>query len=331
MKNSNQIESDLLGICIPTYNRAIYLDKCLSSITENCKKYGFPIYISDNCSVDETESVVDIYEQSYGNVIYTKNQSNIGPYLNILNVMEMARTRYIWLMGDDDAILPNKIEKILKNIIDGNDYIVVNSIAYDINLRHIKEERIINCDNVKKYWTGDNTKLLLDLKKWAYHGFISSMIIRRELILPLIEKYRQLSFPLYNNSWLPLAIFYEAISHQHGIFVCDPIVMNRDNPRSGERNFWSYAFLDHLKVLEYLDSNGFALVNIRNFLNITSAIYIAMISRHKDPHTTLFNEYVKKKKFFPYCLKLLLLLIDNTPKLLIDLSINLINKLKYNI
>ena len=328
MKNFDQIKNDLLSICIPTYNRAIYLNKCLSSITENFKKYGFPIYISDNCSGDNTELIVNNYQQSYSNIIYIKNKSNIGPYLNILNVIEMARSKYIWLMGDDDAILPNSIEKVLTKIFEGNDFIVVNAVPYDINLEHAKLDRIIDCNNDKKYGKGDSINLFVDLNKWQYHGFMSSMIIRRKLILPISEKYREPSFPLYNSSWLPLAIFYETISHKSGIFLCDPVVMNRDNARAVEKNFWDYIFVDYLKVLEYLNSNGYALVNIRNFLKLTGVFFTATFSKNKNPDTTLFNEYVKKKNFFSYHLKLLIRFVDIIPKFLIDIFVDLINKLK---
>jgi glycosyltransferase involved in cell wall biosynthesis len=327
MMNFDQIESDLLGICIPTYNRASYLNKCLSSITENFKKYGFTIYISDNCSEDNTEYIVNHSQQSYSNIVYIKNKSNIGPYLNILNVIEMAKSQYIWLMGDDDAILPNSIEKVLTKIFEGNDYIVVNAVPYDKNLERAKLDRVIDCNNNKKYGEGESKNLFVDLNKWQYHGFMSSMIIRRKLILPIFEKYREPSFPIYNSSWLPLAIFYETIAHKCGIFVCDPVVMNRDNARASEKNFWNYIFLDYLQVLEYLNSNGY-FVNIRDLLKLTGVFFTATFSKYKNSDTTLFNEYVKKKKFFSYHLKLLIRFVDIIPKFLIDIFVDLINKFK---
>lgn len=328
MKNLDQNENDLLGICIPTYNRAVYLDKCLYSITENFRKYGFPIYVSDNCSEDDTESIVDYYHQSYSNIVYIKNKSNLGLYINILNAIEMASSKYIWLMGDDDAILPNSLERVIPKILDGNDYVVVNAVPYDINLQRTKLDRIINCSNDKKYGKGHSKNLLVDLKKWAYHGFISSMIIKTELILPIAKKYRERSFPLYNNIWFPLALFYEAIANHSGIFVCEPVVMNRDNPRASGKNFWNYMFIDHLKSLEYIGKEGYAVVNMRDFLKLIDVIFIATISKHKDPDTILLDEYIKKNKSFPYYLKLLLLFIDLIPKFLLGTLNDLICKLK---
>lgn len=328
MKTFDKIEGDLLSICIPTYNRASYLDKCLQSLTENLDNYGFPIYISDNFSEDGTEAVVNYYQKSYSKIVYKKNKTNMGLYLNILNVIDMAKSEYVWLMGDDDAILPSSIERVLSKILEGNDYIVVNAIPYDINLEHAKSERIINCREDKRYGEGESKNLLVDLKKWAYHGFISSMIIKRELLLPIAKKYRESSFPLYNNIWFLLALFYEAIAHKSGVFVCDPVVMNRDNPRASGKNFWNYMFIDHLKALEYIGSEGYAFVNMSDFLKVIDVIFIATISKHKDPNTILLNEYLKKNKSFPFYLKLLLQFVDITPKFLIDNLNDLIYKLK---
>ena len=46
-----------LSICIPTYNRAKFLDENLSKTIPICRKFKIPIYISDNDSKDNTFEV----------------------------------------------------------------------------------------------------------------------------------------------------------------------------------------------------------------------------------------------------------------------------------
>ena len=104
--------------------------------------------------------------------------------------------------------------------------------------------------------------------------------------------------------------------------------MNRDNPRASGKNFWNYMFIDHLKSLEYIGNEGYAVVNMRDFLKPIGVIFIATISKHKDPNTILLDQYIKKNKSFPYYLKLLLLFIDLIPKFLIGTLNDLIYKLK---
>ena len=87
-------------------------------------------------------------------------------------------------------------------------------------------------------------------------------------------------------------------------------------------------FIDHLKALEYIGSEGYAFVNMRDFLKLIDVIFIATISKHKDSNTILLDEYIKKNKSFPYYLKLVLLFIDIIPKFLIYILDDLINMLK---
>ena len=328
MKGPDKAENDLLGICIPTFNRASYLEKCLCSITEDFKNFGFPIYISDNFSTDNTKYVIERYQKMYDNIFYIKNDSNMGPYLNILNVIKMAKSRYIWLMGDDDAILPESVEKILAKISEGNDYVVGNSIPYDKNLTRKKFDKIIECDDDRKYAEGETLNLLRDLKKWTYHGFMSSMIIRRDLVNPIIEKYYDPHFPLYANNWVPMALFYEAIVNRRGTFICEPVIKKRrDNLRTSGTDFWSYTFLDHLKVMDYLKNNKYPFLDIRDFLNLRDIVYAVIVSKHKDPNIILFSSFIKKTEFFSFQLKLLLILFDKIPRFGINILYSIIKVL----
>ena len=61
----------LLSICIPTYNRAEYLKKTLESIVwqRDFLSKDVEVVISDNCSTDDTASVVAKFVEKYPNKI----------------------------------------------------------------------------------------------------------------------------------------------------------------------------------------------------------------------------------------------------------------------
>ena len=67
--------------------------------------------MSDNCSTDQTEEVVRRLEASI-DIRYQKNAENLGIPANFLNVVAMARGEFVWLLGDDDLLMPNALEKI---------------------------------------------------------------------------------------------------------------------------------------------------------------------------------------------------------------------------
>ena len=74
----------ILTISIPTYNRAIYLERCLHSICNQLTS-NIPVIIKvyDNDSTDNTYEVVKSFMDKYSQITYTKNEKNIGPDLNI--------------------------------------------------------------------------------------------------------------------------------------------------------------------------------------------------------------------------------------------------------
>jgi len=109
-----------LSICIPTYNREEYLVKLLDSIfsqIDNDNKDLIQICISDNCSTDNTKKIIEEYMISTNiEVIFNINESNIGPDLNFLKVVEIATGDYCWLMGSDDFLKENALNLVISKL-----------------------------------------------------------------------------------------------------------------------------------------------------------------------------------------------------------------------
>lgn len=119
-----------LSICIPTFNRADCLRNCLESITSNDDFFvnQIEVCISNNGSTDSTEKVIDEYEKKLP-IIRSLNQENIGIPKNFLKVVSMSNSEFVWLIGDDDLLLPNTLKKSL-NLINSNpdvDFFYTNS------------------------------------------------------------------------------------------------------------------------------------------------------------------------------------------------------------
>ena len=64
-----QNKQPLLSICIPTYNRASYLEGAIQNIiTDNAFGDEVEIIISDNASTDNTEEIAKKYTQKHYNL-----------------------------------------------------------------------------------------------------------------------------------------------------------------------------------------------------------------------------------------------------------------------
>ena len=110
----------ILTIAIPTYNRAEFLRKCLenvySQVGNDCR---FEILVCDNCSTDNTSTVIDEYKSKYETLVYCKNETNIGVSKNIQKVLELSKGEYINLHGDDDYFNEGVYSAII-NMINAN-------------------------------------------------------------------------------------------------------------------------------------------------------------------------------------------------------------------
>lgn len=153
-----------LSICIPTYNRANNLANCLNSIIScslntNCK---FEVCVSDNHSTDATQAVVKT-AQSLMDIKYHKNSSNLGRVTNYLNVVNMAEGEFIWLLGDDDLLLPHAIKTLYKLI---NDHPEVD--FFYVNSFHLTTEYLDNFPS--PFDTSNLPNDMIRFSKWTIAG-----------------------------------------------------------------------------------------------------------------------------------------------------------------
>lgn len=136
----------LLSICIPTYNREKFLDEAISSIIsqdlddEILNK--LEICISDNASTDNTDILIDNWKKnSKIDIVYHKNEVNIGPDLNYLKVIDVASAKYCWFLGSDDTLKSGTIISVLEHLNDEHDIFLLNRTICDFEMHPIKEEK----------------------------------------------------------------------------------------------------------------------------------------------------------------------------------------------
>lgn len=94
--------SPLVSIGIPTYNRASsYLKDALRSAVNQTYK-NIEIIVSDNCSPDNTESVVKEFSDS--RIRYFRQKHNIGANSNCNFCLEQSQGKYFLMLFDDDVV-----------------------------------------------------------------------------------------------------------------------------------------------------------------------------------------------------------------------------------
>jgi glycosyltransferase involved in cell wall biosynthesis len=111
------LEKKLLTIAIPTWNRANILNIALNYLLPQVQKHmsDIEIIISDNCSDDETQAVVNKYIENYPELeLISYIQSiNTGYYGNFKKCKELANGKYFWLLSDNEFVGEDVIDKII--------------------------------------------------------------------------------------------------------------------------------------------------------------------------------------------------------------------------
>lgn len=174
-------EQLLLTIAIPTYNRAPYLELCLRRIKEeldslNASMRGLvKIYISNNASEDNTDDIIASFLRDYsGPVEVVSHKESIGGELNVTRCYTLAKTPYVWVLGDDDVILPGGLRLVLDVLVKKEvDILYVNGYSYSKNYldeprRGMGKSGVIEYSNALDFVRRTNVMLT----------FITALIVR---------------------------------------------------------------------------------------------------------------------------------------------------------
>lgn len=135
----------LLSICIPTLNRSALLKIILENMERELAGHfdQIEIVVADNASTDNTAEIV---QRSSLPIVYGRQESTVGFARNVLfSTADLASGEFVWVIGDDDLVLPGGIVRVLNSIHDAPDvdYHYLNFGWIDFNLR----ERILREHN----------------------------------------------------------------------------------------------------------------------------------------------------------------------------------------
>lgn len=107
----------LLSVCITTYNRAGWLGAALKNLERvwPISDDDVEILVCDNASTDNTPDVVAPY-LARADFRYIRNPKNVGMLGNLRETALASRGKYVWVVGDDDVLVPGAIEYVLRSI-----------------------------------------------------------------------------------------------------------------------------------------------------------------------------------------------------------------------
>lgn len=151
-----------LTIGIPTYNRSTVIKKNIENILSS--DLNVDLVVSDNGSDDDTWAVLSEFVDD--RLTINRNESNLGFTANMLKLIELTKTDFIFFISDEDVINPASLKRIIKKLETSSDVgVVYTSVA--------KENGYIY-----NYITSEINYKKLAVTDYAFsHGYMSGMIV----------------------------------------------------------------------------------------------------------------------------------------------------------
>ncbi|UYP48041.1 hypothetical protein NEF87_004326 [Candidatus Lokiarchaeum ossiferum] len=180
-----------LTIIIPTYNRPLYLERCLGYF--NFTKCKYKIIVADS-SCEKNKELNEIIIAKFPDINICYNNSftlDTMLFRKIKTIIDQIETEYCVICADDDFIIPNKIKNSLNFLNSNPSFTAVAgySIVF-INERNIFKKPKVIWQNYHQqlfpYMNNTNENMKLRLNQTFSHYFPTFYYFHRTKFLKMI-------------------------------------------------------------------------------------------------------------------------------------------------
>ncbi len=165
-----------VSVVIPNYNHAAYLQQRIESVIHQTFE-DFEVIILDDCSTDNSKTIIEQYRQhpKVEHIVY--NETNGGSvFKQWQKGIQLAKGDYIWIAESDDWAALEFLSKLMPAFTHTNTGLAFcNSYQVDEYSNVLSEHLTIYPDNFKL--PGSHDKIV-----WAGKNFISEYLIYNNVI-----------------------------------------------------------------------------------------------------------------------------------------------------
>ncbi len=250
------LSAPTLSLCIPTYNRAPLLKQALHAVLAQigaAEAAQVEVLILDNASTDDTSAIVEDAEQQSPHVPlrYVRHPENIGMDSNFSEAIRLARGKFVFLLSDDDILLPGAVAKLLALILEHPDL-----DGFSLNVRgffHSPDETSATWISLPEDRVIMDRSEILRLMN-ATIGFMSILAFNKSRIADrLMAGHYQ---DKVGTSFLESYVFLDVICSGHGIVVtAQPMVATRAE-NSTPWNYFRVFVTEMHSLLAYAERLG---------------------------------------------------------------------------
>jgi glycosyltransferase involved in cell wall biosynthesis len=117
---------DLVSVILPVYNGAKYLSASIDSVLEQSHR-ELELIIVDDCSADDSRSIIEAYAARDPRIRFEKNAVNRGLFKNYNQCLGLSKGDYIKPFAQDDILYPQCLTKAVAALKDNPQVSLVTS------------------------------------------------------------------------------------------------------------------------------------------------------------------------------------------------------------
>ena len=182
----------LLTVAIPSYNRAQKLDRQLTWLDRNLSgfEHEIDVILSDNASPDDTPAVCQKWKDRFAargvECRVNRNPQNVGPLPNIARCIELAQTRFTWVIGDDDDLPDGTLAWVIEQLRTDPD---LASIV--MNFRSVGKTVYDRCFRFETDQLGPGRQIMSECLRQAYFGlaFMTAQVYRTQYVQAALKAW----------------------------------------------------------------------------------------------------------------------------------------------
>lgn len=118
-----------VSVIVPNYNHARFLEQRLNSILSQTYR-DFELIILDDCSTDDSKSIIEAYRSDPHVKQIVFNPRNTGSaFAQWKKGIGLATSNYIWIAESDDFVSPDFLESAMEHLKNGADLFYCRSVV----------------------------------------------------------------------------------------------------------------------------------------------------------------------------------------------------------
>lgn len=111
--SENSTGQPLVSIVCLCFNHARFLAEALDSVLNQTYK-NLEILVVDDCSSDNSRSIIEDYVRRFPQIKYLPNEKNLGNCAAFNRAYRLSKGKYLIDFATDDVLVPNRVEEQVK-------------------------------------------------------------------------------------------------------------------------------------------------------------------------------------------------------------------------